>query len=67
MRTLVVVIVTGLLAGCGGPKLIVLHNATTGQTVQCQGDPLLHLRPSAATESCAQGYEAAGYKRVSSY
>jgi hypothetical protein len=67
MRTLGVVVVVTLLAGCGGPKLIVLHNPATGQTAQCQGDPLLHLRPSAATESCAQGYEAAGYKRVSSY
>lgn len=55
-----------LLAGCG-PTMVVLKSDTTGQVAQCQADPWLNWNPYAATEACAKGYEAAGYKRTGSY
>jgi hypothetical protein len=55
-----------MLGGCG-PTMVVMNNPTTGQTAQCQADPWLNWNPYAATEACAKGYEAAGYKRVGSY
>lgn len=54
------------LASCG-PTMVVLHNPATGQTAQCQADPWLNWNPYAATEACAKGYEAAGYKRMGAY
>ena len=54
------------LAGCG-PSMVVLHDPVSGRVAQCQADPWLDWNPYAATEACAKGYEAAGYKRTGSY
>ena len=50
------------LSGCA-PNQIALRDPTTGQMAQCQGDSRSRWNPE-ATETCARGYEAAGWVRV---
>lgn len=54
------------LAGCG-PTQVVLRDPKTGEMAQCKGDPWANWNPYAATEACAKGYEAAGWKRTGQY
>jgi hypothetical protein len=56
-----------LVTGCGATTQIVLHHPETKHTHTCQGDPKLHSSPAKAAETCAKGYEKAGYVRMSSY
>jgi len=55
-----------LLCGCGASRII-LHNPETKQMAECVGNPYMNWLPAAAAESCAQGYEKAGYVRMSTY
>jgi hypothetical protein len=66
VRFILLATLLGSLAGCG-PTMVVLHNPATGAMAQCQADPWLNWNPYAATEACAKGYEAAGYKRTGTY
>ena len=50
------------LSGCA-PSQIELRDPRTGQTAQCQGDSRSRWNPE-ATETCARGYEAAGWQRL---
>ena len=50
------------LAACA-PTQIELRDPRTGQTAQCQGDARSRWNPE-ATETCARGYEAAGWERM---
>lgn len=66
MRHLNMLALLGLsLAGCS--SIIVMHNPATGATAQCQASGNDYMNPELATEACARGYEAAGFKRVGGY
>jgi hypothetical protein len=59
------------LAGCLQRDFIVLKNPTTGEIVQCHADSGASFYPLAqtamdnsATQQCAAGYQAAGFKRM---
>lgn len=54
-----------LLSSCS--TMIVLKNPKTGEMAQCEADPWANWNVYAATESCAKGYEKAGWKRMSDY
>ena len=47
--------------------MIVLQNPQTKEMAQCKGDAWSTWDVYAATESCAKGYEKAGYVRLSEY
>ena len=47
--------------------MIVLQHPETKEMVQCEADPWASWNVYAATESCAKGYERAGYVRMSDY
>jgi hypothetical protein len=66
MRWVAVFCVIVGLAGCG-PTVVVLRNPANGEVAQCKGDALANWNPYAATEACAKGYEAAGWKRTGQY
>lgn len=55
-----------LSAGCG-PTHIVLQHPETKQIAECKGDALANWNPAGATQKCAEGYEKAGYVRMSQY
>lgn len=60
-----------MLTGCAmdpsNHTLIVLENPKTKQTVQCTADAWTTWNVYAQVEKCAEGYEKAGYKRLSEY
>lgn len=76
MRRLILSGLAGLLglglAGCAGPNVVVMRNPKTGEIVQCHGQttgaslfPLAQARlDGQAAASCAQGYQAAGWRRM---
>lgn len=66
MRSFLVVVVL-TVAACSGPTHIVMHNEKTGDVQRCFSPPGGNWNPQAVTESCAKGYEAAGYVRASTY
>ena len=60
-----------LLCGCVQSDFIVMKEPTTGQIVQCHTDSGASLFPIAQTmmdnsaaQSCARGYQAAGWQRM---
>jgi hypothetical protein len=57
-----------LMAGFGcGATHVVLQHPETKDIVQCKGDALANWNPAGATKACAEGYEKAGYVRLSGY
>jgi hypothetical protein len=59
------------LAGCVPATVVILKDPGTGQVVRCDRASSVTLFPIAQTlsdnagaESCARGYEAAGWKRM---
>jgi hypothetical protein len=70
MRLIAMVILTGL-AGCVPATVVILKDPASGQVVRCDRTSSVTLFPIAQTlsdnagaESCARGYEAAGWKRM---
>ena len=47
--------------------MVVLQHPETELMAQCEADPWASWNVYAATESCAKGYERAGFVRMSDY
>jgi hypothetical protein len=62
LRCCALVLLLPALARCG-PTFIVMKNPETGAIAQCQGngEPAVAAR---AAQQCAEGYQAAGWKRM---
>jgi hypothetical protein len=70
---LVFAIALPVLASCAEPEVFVLKNTRTGEVRECHGDehsfalfPIAqNMANNRTAESCAKGYEAAGWQRMS--
>jgi hypothetical protein len=70
MKLVHITLLGALLAGCSSP-IIVMKNPDTGEIAQCRGSDQASFFPIAQAmtnksmvDSCTQGYEAAGWKRM---
>ena len=70
MRLITLLTLTGL-AGCVPSTVLVLQDPATGQVVRCERNsgasffPIVQtMSDNAAAESCAKGYQSAGWKRM---
>lgn len=72
MRYLLVVVITLAVAGCVESKVYVMKDPKTGQITQCGSTehgasvfPIIQTNiDNTSAESCAKGYEAAGWQRM---
>ena len=71
IRITVAFVAVALVAGCVQSEFIVMRNPATGELKECKTNSGASLFPIAqtmmdnsATQSCATGYQAAGWTRM---